>query len=149
MRGLGGWIVFAGLLFVGCFDLVVAVMGFARGWFVSSGKWMGVGPWFQYALTLQNAAAGAAALLSAYYWLRDRDDHSAMVGGGFAGALGGFLGPTHEPIDPSVAGVSWFRYALALFMLILGCTTLFQDRRNAKEQASSPSPHTLTDLQPK
>lgn len=140
MRGLGGWLVLGFLLVVGFGDLVIASMGLFRMWFASSAKWMGAGPWFQYVLAFQDALVGVAALLSAIYWLRNRSTRSAMMGGGFVGAFGCFIGPSHAPIDRSAIGGYWFMYGLSLLMIVLGCSAFILDWPKAKEEMSRSQP---------
>jgi len=104
------------LVAAGAFDFFVAVNGIRSGWFASTAKWMEVGPWFKYAISLQAVVAGVVALACARLFLKTRELAYFMLGSIWA--TGGiFLGPSHAPTEPGITTIFWVRYGLTIVMI--------------------------------
>ena len=132
-RGVGLWLMFSFVVAGGFAEGVISFVGFIRGWFASSAKWMGVGPWFQFVLTVQNALVGGVAVICALYWLRNREKVMVLASGLWLAGLGSFIGPSHAPTDTSVGATFWARYALSLLMIVLCGTALNLEYRKRRQ----------------
>jgi hypothetical protein len=127
-RGLGAVFGPGLLIFTGIADLVIDCFAIGKHFFASSAAWMGVGSWFQWVLAAQMALAGISALYCGWKWLKTRKKDLIAIGG-YCGAIGIFLGPTHQPSESSEIGISWFRYGLSVFMLALGIFAIVMNHR--------------------